>query len=260
MKTDKEIKEFIDSREVLTQNELSHFMYGHSCPVITYAKNGKEYQNKIMGWWGYVLKTKDWGKLRKYKKSHTIGFGRYSHFHKDKKIIEKIVKKYFGNKRLTLSDVRELLKEKYNIAVSAHTLDNYRIRMGIESNIEANYRKLLLLEKDPDLNCLSVLKASKEFERKYKEKLSKYVIKNYRASETKYKKIRYGGHELGGREKGWLERKNKVLRILKRDKRFFNMGCYKGNNLLFNAYGIKLHPVTLGKYKRESENKDAKIK
>jgi hypothetical protein len=56
--TPEEIKEFIDSKEVLTQRELSTFMYGYN--------NGTG-RNRFYEWWDYVLNTKDWTKLRAYR-------------------------------------------------------------------------------------------------------------------------------------------------------------------------------------------------
>jgi len=58
LRTDKEIKDFIDSKEALTQKELSMFIYGY---------NSKTNSNKTLRYWDYVLATKDLVKLKQHK-------------------------------------------------------------------------------------------------------------------------------------------------------------------------------------------------
>lgn len=54
MKSDKEIVDFIDSKEALTKVELSRFIYGYK------STNTK----KVNDYWLYVIKTKDLMKLK----------------------------------------------------------------------------------------------------------------------------------------------------------------------------------------------------
>lgn len=58
MRTDEEIKKFIDEREVLTRTELSKFIYG-------YKQLGN---SRSLKWWLYVLETKDLTKLKEFAK------------------------------------------------------------------------------------------------------------------------------------------------------------------------------------------------
>ena len=81
MKTDAEIKEWIDSREAFTQNELSKFIHG-------YKINNNKLTRK---WWAYVLETKDWTALKDYrnKKNRLDYFERfYKIYKKDKRLQE----------------------------------------------------------------------------------------------------------------------------------------------------------------------------
>lgn len=57
-KTDEEIREFIDSREALTQQELAAFMWR-----LKRIKNSP----KFVKHWNYVLETKDWERLKSYR-------------------------------------------------------------------------------------------------------------------------------------------------------------------------------------------------
>lgn len=63
MRTEDEVKKFIDDREALTVTELSYFIY----------KNRKGANKRIRRWWGYVLDTKNWVKLREYKEKKMAG-------------------------------------------------------------------------------------------------------------------------------------------------------------------------------------------
>ena len=67
MKTDAEIKEFIDGREALTKCELMRFMY------LGFVKNqGCMTRPQAKRWWFYVLETKKWEVLKEYKKEKML--------------------------------------------------------------------------------------------------------------------------------------------------------------------------------------------
>jgi hypothetical protein len=115
LRSDKEIKEFIDSREALTQRELMLFMHNTMDFQIRYTRDLK--------WWAYVLDTKDWQKLKAYKhfkiNEKNIKSGHYNEY---KKI-------YFKDERIRNSGVRgnrKLLKSIYDIHVSLSSIKRYR--------------------------------------------------------------------------------------------------------------------------------------
>lgn len=67
MKTDKEIKEWIDGREAVCKTELQRFIYGYV--------TGR-YSTKLMEWWGYVLNTKNWETLKSHPKLKQLNANR----------------------------------------------------------------------------------------------------------------------------------------------------------------------------------------
>jgi len=246
MKTDEEIKEFIDGREALTQSELSQFIYGSSRSLSNYRpKWGRDYDNKsIAKWWGYAIKHKDWGKMREYKKYKMRA--KPSLFRKERDTIEGVITKF--NNELSTPEIVSLLKDKYDVTTPRCLIIQYRKRLGLESKIESNHRKVLILEADSELKKLSAPKASKAFKEKYGEELSKYIIHHYRQGGTKYKKYK---KYMGERYIKQRAKKKKVINILRNDERFFNRGCRNGRKLLKECYNIDLHPDTIHNYKKE---------
>ncbi len=106
LKSDEEIKDFIDSRKALTKRELSVFIYGQ--------KSGNPRVDKF---WGYVLETKNWKDLKEYQRKKN----RLDIFENFKKIYKK-------DKRLQengIKNITKLLKEIYNIKLSYSTLSKY---------------------------------------------------------------------------------------------------------------------------------------
>lgn len=108
MKSELEIKEFIDSREVLSKNELGRFIYGY--------KNSHELTLK---WWLYVLHNKNLVKLKKYQKE------KETHNSQKERILGLISK----DKRLRECGTRKMIKilnEIYNIKTNRRSIQHWR--------------------------------------------------------------------------------------------------------------------------------------
>lgn len=67
MKSDNEIKEWIDSREVMTMRELAAFLYGKG--------NRSTGNPRFLLWWGYVLQTKNLTDLKLHRERKIITQG-----------------------------------------------------------------------------------------------------------------------------------------------------------------------------------------
>jgi hypothetical protein len=118
MKSDTEIKEWIDSREVLTQNELCEFF---GIQRQAYRKAYKP----LYRWWNYVLKTKNLTKLR----LHISNKRRATQPRPDKKIILSIILKYAG--AVSRWGMPNLIREKYGIRVSSSCIYRYAKELNI---------------------------------------------------------------------------------------------------------------------------------
>lgn len=115
MKSEKEIKEFIDSKEVITQRELNKFIYGYT---------GGDRNSKFRHWWDYVLKTKDWKKLKEYrdKKITSLNNGKFETF---KKLYDKDERlRMYGTKRQ-----KKLLLNIYGLDYGRTTLAAYNKKL-----------------------------------------------------------------------------------------------------------------------------------
>jgi hypothetical protein len=106
-KSDLEIKEFIDSREVLTKRELTEFIYGE---LKDYRLNSKFINNA----WDYALQTKNWQKMKEYQKTRIKYGNKLTHIPEllelsktDKRLLE------FGKRKLV-----KFLNEHYGIIIS----------------------------------------------------------------------------------------------------------------------------------------------
>ena len=110
LRSEAEIKEFIDSRKVLSKIELSRFIYGY-----------KNANKKTERWWLYVLQTKNLEKLYKEKQKRI----NTSSLHKDK---ERILVLFETDERLKNAGARnrvKYLKQFYNISVERSTLQKW---------------------------------------------------------------------------------------------------------------------------------------
>lgn len=113
-RSDAEIKEFIDSREVLTKCELVKFVYGEN----RYEKLKVKFINNA---WNYALQTKNWQKMKEYQE-FKIKFGNKSvYFPKlldlsktDKRLFE------FGKRKLV-----KFLNEHYGMIISLATAQRF---------------------------------------------------------------------------------------------------------------------------------------
>lgn len=115
MKSEQEIKDFIDSKEALTFNELQRFVKGG----ITGTSSKLERRM-----WGYVLATKDCKTLREYKlkgRTHNIELS-FDEFNKIYNKDERFQK--YGRCR-----IRKLLIEQYKKTVSSTTITIYLQRI-----------------------------------------------------------------------------------------------------------------------------------
>lgn len=122
MKTDQEIKEFIDGREVLIRRDLVKFMYRKY-------NGGCLHSKRLIKFWNYVLKTKSWEDLRKYQdkrnrsggnkkgdKYKRIKFDKYCEIYKKDKRLEE-----FGLNRAT-----KLLENIYGLKLSPIAVYHYK--------------------------------------------------------------------------------------------------------------------------------------
>jgi len=113
MKTDNEIKEWIDSREVVTQTELIKFMYGYYTGVR---------KQKFTEWWAYIIETKDLVKLRQYSTDKQLRGNR------NMELFNKVKSVYTEDPRLQQSGCKsgiKLLKTIYGIEVALTTYKAY---------------------------------------------------------------------------------------------------------------------------------------
>ena len=119
MKSDEEIKEFIDNKEALTQSDLIRFMYNKT----GYITNGTPFlKNRVRKWWDYVLETKDWVKLKEYRENIN------NNANKKVERLEQVRKIYQADKRLQefgKRRIRNLLKEVYDLDIPLPSLARY---------------------------------------------------------------------------------------------------------------------------------------
>jgi len=118
MKTEAEIKDFIDSRKVLTTIELSKFILGYKS--LNYAI--------VKTWWFYVLQTKDLEELQKYKAQKIREAHKYREYdsHPQKKTVLKLMKKDIRLKNAGTRKMSEYLLRFYNIKISRIALKRWR--------------------------------------------------------------------------------------------------------------------------------------
>ena len=113
MKSDGEIKQWIDSKAVLTYNELSRFIYGY--------KGGTP--NIVNKYWGYVLQTKKWDKIKEYQTSKiNNGQLNVNRFEKIKEIMK-------TDKRIREAGCKtgsKLLKTLYDITIAPYQFNQYK--------------------------------------------------------------------------------------------------------------------------------------
>jgi hypothetical protein len=113
MKTDSEIKEFIDSKEAITKSELCVFIYGYSGGSVHNKKS-----SMLNKFWDYVLETKDWKKQREHKEKK-LKLDKFPAF-------KKIYKNDKRIRELGSTSAIKLLKIIYNMHVSRSTFSKYK--------------------------------------------------------------------------------------------------------------------------------------
>jgi hypothetical protein len=113
-KSDLEIKEFIDSREVLTKYELSMFIFGvKDCNNLD--------DKKVLEFWHYTLETKNWKTLKDYQKSKI-------HIGRPPLALTKLYELLKTDKRLAGYGKRKLAKyvnDMYGFKVSPSTTQKF---------------------------------------------------------------------------------------------------------------------------------------
>lgn len=115
MKTDSEIKEFIDSKEALTQKELAEWMYD----------NKWRSTQRLYKWWDYVLQTKNWDDLKEYR-DNKINNGNPKT--EERARFKEYLKLYNSDGRISKNGKRyisKLLKEVYNFEIPYVTIGRY---------------------------------------------------------------------------------------------------------------------------------------
>ncbi len=114
MKSEKEIKDWIDSKKVLTKVELTGFLYGED--------KKRTYTNTTVTirYWGYVLRTKNMKKLREYR-DERIKEGNHR---KDCNFLRDIIKK---DERFRCGSRKavKLMKDVYGIKIRRSVVTNY---------------------------------------------------------------------------------------------------------------------------------------
>lgn len=113
MKTDQEIKDFIDSREVLTRREITEFIYGQ--------KNKRDTTHtKVQKYWLYVLQTKDMVKLREYAEEKIRTGNQRDDAERIRTIIAEDERFNCGSRKAS-----KLMNDIYNIHISRNIVNNY---------------------------------------------------------------------------------------------------------------------------------------
>lgn len=113
MKTNEEIKKFIDSKTVLTKSELCIFFYGED--------RHSGLTPRLQKWWDYVLETKNLVALKLYREQKIRNFPNENFF--------KFRDLYLKDKRFQIFGTRKLqrlLKEVYNLNFTRNTIHSYK--------------------------------------------------------------------------------------------------------------------------------------
>jgi len=116
MKSDSEIKQWIDERGAMTQAELGRFIY----ETTHYTRS-----TRTEKWWGYVLSTKNFAKLRQYRVDKIN-----SRFNTE--LFDKIKGIYLKDKRLQGVGHKlgkKLLRQLYGVEVARSTYQGYLKRI-----------------------------------------------------------------------------------------------------------------------------------
>ena len=111
--SDKDVKDFIDSRKVLTKVELFKFIYPKS-------KLNWHGGCRLERWWDYVLKTKKWKELREYR-DNKISIG------SSRGIYEPFMNIYNSDPRAKGAGKRTMLKlcHLHGLNISLSTIQRY---------------------------------------------------------------------------------------------------------------------------------------
>ena len=122
MKTDAEIKEFIDGREALTIREVNIFLHPNWNNASISKSLSCKSSGKLRRWWQYVLETKEWQKLREHKEYKINNANQKGErFDKFRKIYQSDQRmQEFGKRR-----IRNLLIKVYDLDIPLATLGRY---------------------------------------------------------------------------------------------------------------------------------------
>jgi len=237
MRTDAEIKQWIDERGVLTQSELGKHIYGSHQAFINRNKS-------LIRWWGYVLETKNVKLIKEYQKSR-IEKSQRGRFRNDKEKICEIIR---SNPKLGYDRMGKLLNGEYDIKVCTDTVKRYYRLLGIKNKWQRSQDVTRLIK-------------TKEFEGLSIKKIVDKLLTNYGIqyhSTTIYRFLRgifkYSQPAYGGVFRFWKKRRKDIQKMILSDKRLANAGGKRGSRLLSNVYNIKVHPDTFNQYKKEALN------
>jgi len=224
LKTDTEIKDWIDEREVLTQSELSMFIYGY--------KKASCHRH-----WDYVLETKNIKSLKEYKNYVYANRPLMTHRHKEiicdiLKVNSGVIKKW-GARRIV-----KWFKEIYNIDVGRTTIKKYRNLLGISNPINEQLKIYKIFLDDKRVQGKF---GARNFKKIFNITILPSTISRWRAKHICYNYIT-------------SSKSPKLLKIISGDIRFGENGTRRGLKLLENVYGIKISNHTLINYKKEILN------
>lgn len=121
MKSDPEIKEWIDSKEALTKNELGKFIYGYKASTVS---------PKVEKYWLYVIETKDLMKLKKY------AYDKEQHKDRLDPILERIAGIYRTDPRFNSiggKSAYKLFKRLYGVDCKERTFQKYHKKVKNEN-------------------------------------------------------------------------------------------------------------------------------
>lgn len=230
MKTDGEIKEWIDSRDVLTLNELSFFIYGSSQGCSPRAK-------PLFNGWLYALEKKDLAKMNLYRENKRRKF--IGKFRADKDEIKRIMTLECGG--LSIRAIRDLLLSKYGKKVNTSLICGYQKKFGIKNKVDIKRNAIEWAMGNAIIKDLSDGEICAKIKEKFGIRVSPSTIWRHKKIEVTYK--------FGGMRKIDRDNRDRVMTILQQDERIRDNGYKTSQKYLEQLYGIQLCQATISKYK-----------
>ena len=119
MKTDTEIKDWIDKQKVLTKRELNKFVYGHTAI----------HTARVDRLWLYVIATKNLYKLKKHKEKRIKEYNTSPNYEIFKKLFKKDMRLRNGSK-----SAKKILKNVYDIEMPRTSIHSYQLKLKQNAN------------------------------------------------------------------------------------------------------------------------------